>query len=235
MPVHIDIQSGVGVLTLDRPERANAYDSAMLEAVDAGIHDIEDCADLIVIRSTGSGAFCGGADLNALQHAQPIDALELASQRIFNHLANSRLISIAALQGPAVGGGCELALACDLRVVGNQATLRLPEASHGLIPAAGGCTRLTQLVGASLAKQVILFGHELDAARCVALGLAVGPCPDPFARALELAQRFLKNTDPIAARLAKQIIDRAPTDASLREERLAEAVLYGRRNKKTTR
>ena len=229
MAIHVDIQSGVGVLTLDRPECAHAYDHEHLTALAAGFERLEGSVAVVVIRSTGDRAFCGGADLKELAHADPLSALDLASQRIFDTIARSSTLTIAAIQGPAVAGGGELTLACDLRVVGPGACLRLPELRHGLIPSAGGCTRLTRLVGPSIAKQVILFGEELDATALVRLGLALPGGADPFARAMQIAAGFLERSDPVAARLAKQVIDHDDDSDRLTMERVSESLLYQRR------
>ena len=146
-----------------------------------------------------------------------------------NATAASPLISIAAVHGAAVAGGCELALACDLRVVGPQARFSLPETDMGLIPSAGGCTRLTRLVGPGRAKEVILGGMSIDAQTALAWGLAGRLADDPRAAALALGQRIAER-DSVALRLAKQIIDRDEDPRSLAAERLAEALLYSRRS-----
>lgn len=229
MAIHIDIQSGVGVLTLDRPERAHAYDQEHITALEKGFDALSGSVPAVVIRSTGDGAFCGGADLDALSGADPLSALDLPSQRLFNKIARSAVASIAAIQGPAVAGGAELTLACDLRVVGPQAELRLPEVTHGLIPSAGGCTRLTRLAGPAIAKQLILFGETLSADGLIRFGLAIPGEPTPFDAAMHIAQRFGTTADPLAARLAKQLIDRGDDGASLEAERVAESLLYHRR------
>ncbi|MEC7948617.1 MAG: enoyl-CoA hydratase/isomerase family protein [Myxococcota bacterium] len=229
MAIHVDIQSGVGVLTLDRPERAHAYDQEHITALEKGFDELASSVPVVVIRSTGDRAFCGGADLDAVSGADPLSALDLPSQRLFNRIARSAAISIAAIQGPAVAGGAELTLACDLRVMGPQAQLRLPEVSHGLIPSAGGCTRLTRLAGPAIAKQIILFGETLSADALIRCGLGVPGEPTPFDAAMHIAQRFLKTADPLAARLAKQIIDRGEDPTSLEAERISESLLYHRR------
>lgn len=229
MPLHVDIHERVGTLTLARPERAHAYDTAHLQMLAVGVRELIDAGVVAaVIRSSGDRAFCGGADLHELRGRSAEDALDLLSQRVFDELARAPFVSVAAIQGPAVAGGFELALACDLRVVGPQARFSLPEVSLGLIPSAGGSTRLPRLVGASVAKQVILAGRTLSAAEACALGLALGPVDDPKAEARALADRMAAAPDPLALQLAKGVLD-ADLAASLRQERLAEAILYGRK------
>ncbi len=228
MAILVEIRDRVGLLTLDRPQKAHAYDRAHLLALAAGLERLEQQAGVLVISATGEGAFCGGADLSALQQSDPVDALDLLSQRVFSRIAASPLVSIAAVHGPAVAGGCELALACDLRVLGPRARFSLPETSLGLIPAAGGCTRLRRLVGPARAKEVILAGDTIDAQTAIAWGLSSRLAADPRAEALALARRLLAR-DPLALRLAKQIIDHGEDARSLAAERLAEALLYARR------
>ena len=228
MAIHTETHDGYGVLTLDRQERANAYDRAHLDALEAGFIALSSEVQVVVIRAAGSGAFCGGADLNELAQATPDDARNLRSQAVFSTIAKSPAITIAAVHGPAIGGGCELTLACDIRVVGPNARFRLPETSLGIIPAAGGSTRLHRLVGRSVAKQMILGGKTIGAERAVHLGLAMTLADDPsqaaYALAIELAQR-----SPDALRLAKEIIDQPDVADSLKAELVAQAELYALR------
>lgn len=233
MPVHTAIDDGVGTLTLDRPRRAHAYDRAHLLALQAGFAQLAAEVSVVVVQSTGDRAFCGGADLKAMKRATPLDALDLLSQKVFAELADSPVVTIAAVQGAAIAGGCELALACDLRVVGPNARFALPETALGLIPAAGGCTRLPRLVGQSIARQVILAGATISAEQAVRWGLAVDPVAENAkAAALELA-RTVARRDAVALRLAKQVLGADGRTTSLGMERVAEAVLYARKDTPT--
>ena len=230
MPVQTAIADGVGMLTLDRPSRAHAYDEAHLLALRDGFRALSESVSVVVVQSTGDRAFCGGADLKAMKQATPHDALDLLSQRVFSEIADSPVVTVAAVQGAAIAGGCELALACDLRIVGPHARFELPETALGLIPAAGGCTRLARLVGQSIARQVILAGASISAAQAVAWGLAIGDvAAEPQAEALRVAQRVSRR-DALALRLAKQILGQDGRAQSLQAERVAEAVLYGRKH-----
>lgn len=231
MSVHHEIEAGVGVLRLNSPRRAHAYDAADLAAFESGLDALlASGARVLVIESSGDGAFCGGADLKAMTSPDPLSPLDLASQRVFERLAQAPVVSIAAVHGAAIGGGCELALACDLRVVGPKARFALPETALGLIPAAGGTSRLCALLGSSIARQVILAGREINAERALAWGLAIELHDDPRAQARQLA-RDIQARDPLANRLAKELIAGPGLQASLLAERLAESVLYGQRNR----
>ena len=232
MPVRTQMRATTGVILLDRPERAHAYDRAHLDLLAEAFADLSQTARVIVLASTGARAFCAGADLGEMKDADPLDALDLRSQAVFTAIARSPVVTIAAIQGPAVAGGCELALAADLRVVGPRARFSLPETALGIIPSAGGCTRLTRLVGPSRAKQVILGGLQVDAEAAVAWGLALRAAPDPLEDAIALAADVAMR-DPVALRLAKQIIDRGEDSASLEAERVSEALLYSRKSLKS--
>lgn len=228
MAIRTETRETVGLILLDRPEKAHAYDRAHLDALEAAVLDLSGRVRALVVASTGQRAFCAGADLDELRGADPLDALDLRSQRVFTVLARAPVVTVAAVQGPAVAGGCELALACDLRIVGPRARFTLPETALGIIPSAGGCTRLAHLVGASVAKQVILAGRALDADRAVSLGLALRVSDDPLEDALAIAAEVAKR-DPVALRLAKQILDRGEDPGSLEAERVSEALLYARK------
>lgn len=228
MAILTEIHDRTGLVQIDRRDRANAYDRAHLDALERALDELAPQVRVLVICSAGDRAFCAGADLTELHAADPLDALDLRSQRVFNRLAALPLPTIAAVQGPAVAGGCELSLACDIRIVGPNARFTLPETALGLIPSAGGCTRLTRLVGPSRAKQVILAGAHIDAETAVSCGLALKVAPDPRQAALQLASDLCKR-DPVALRLAKAIIDRDEDRASLDQERVSEALLYARK------
>lgn len=231
MGVRTETYEAVGLVLLDRPEKAHAYDRAHLDQLEAAFQELAGRVRVIVLGSTGSRAFCAGADLEAMREVDPLDALDLRSQRVFTQIARLPVVTIAAVQGPAVAGGMELTLACDLRVVGPKARFSLPETALGIIPSAGGCARLPHLLGASVAKQIILAGRSLDAAAAVSLGLALRQAESPLEDALSLGAEIARR-DPLALRLAKQILDRGEDPGSLDAERVSEALLYGRKRAK---
>ncbi len=227
MPIHTHVVGAVGLLTLDRPERAHAYDGPLLEVLLEGARALAATCRVLVLGSTGEAAFCGGADLDALANASPLDALELRSQRVFTALARLPVVTIVAVQGAAVAGGFELALACDLRVASPKARFWLPETRLGIVPSAGGTTRLGRLVGASRAKEVILGGRILDADAARDWGLVHRIAADPRAEALRWAEEVAQR-DPVALAMAKELLDATESDGALARERQAEALLYAR-------
>ena len=220
---HIEchIEKNIAILELNRPTKANSYTPSMLKDMDDCWNRIEKQARIVIIQSTGDGAFCGGADLFEMNGVRAEDALDLFSQRLFNRIATSKVISIAAIHGAAIAGGFELTLACDLRVASRNAWFALPEVAKGLIPAAGGCTRLTTLMGPSISKGVILGSGKIIAPQALQWGLVHRIDTNPQDNAFIWAQDLITR-DPLALRLAKQVLQ----EPSLEKERLAEALLY---------
>jgi len=214
---------GIATIFLDRPQKAHAYNSQMLALLEKAIHETADHS-VCIITSTGDRHFCAGADTSTFENRKAEDALRLHSQRIFALLSKNATVYIAAMKGAAIAGGFELALACDLRVVHPRVYASLPEVGLGLIPAAGGCTRLVSFVGPSIAKAVILGGESIAAEQGMNWGLFHRISEDPVAEAKKWAADIAKK-NPLALQLAKQILD-APC---LEKERLAEAILYERK------
>ena len=227
MSIKAEREGAVLTLTLDRPEKAHAYNRAMLEAIDKALLSPE--FSVLVIQSTGERAFCAGADLNEMKDAAPEDAHKLLSQAVFDRIARHAAVSIAAIQGPAVAGGFELSLACDLRVAGPKASFSLPEVSLGLIPSAGGCTRLPDLIGTARARQIILGGEVLSAKQALSWGVVSQLTEAPKAAAQKLAKR-IEAYDSSALKMAKAVL-RGDSRDRLELERLAQTVLYARRDK----
>ena len=166
-------EASVGYVQIDRPTKANAYTDSMLELIARGLDELERSGSLSVIVFTGSGSrvFCAGADLTEIRQRQSSDARELRSAALFARIARSPKITLAAINGDAVGGGLELALACDLRVCVPEARFSLPETGLGLIPAAGGTQRLPSTVGLGAAKELILGGRVWTAEDALRVGL----------------------------------------------------------------
>jgi enoyl-CoA hydratase len=224
----------VALFTLQRPARANAYTAVMLEQFSEQYEDVRrDPAVVAAVLTAGGDAFCAGADLAELGARTAPDALSLLSRDVFERWARAPWPTIAALDGPAVAGGFEWALACDLRIASPRAFLRLPEVELGLIPAAGGIPRLVGQIGVQRTKELVLFGKTLDAATALSWGLLAEIHEDPVARALEVAQS-LAGRDPMCLALAKALIDEQAQPMRARVgEAAAQALLYARRNDKT--
>jgi enoyl-CoA hydratase/carnithine racemase len=210
MPLRYDTEGRVAIITLDRPEARNAFDLELLDAFEAALVRFRDEPSSWVAIVTGAnGCFSGGADLKKLPMQLPErgpDAV-LDISLMFSRLAIEKPL-IAAIEGPAMGGGCEIALACDLRVAAEGASIGLPEARRGLIPGWGGTQRLPRLIGVGRAKALILTGQPVDAFEAHRIGLVnrVASEGEALDAARELAAEICACA-PSAVRLAKRAID----------------------------
>ncbi len=223
---------GVARICINRPERMNALGLATTHALrDAVIAATAGTARVVVLTGAGR-AFCAGADLKERQ--QMSEPERYAHNRAINAaveaLAASPLPTIAAINGHALGGGCELALGCDLRVMAAGAQIGLTEARIGAIPGAGGTQRLPRLVGAARALEMILIGEPVTAERAAEIGLVniVAPAEDLWGRALGLAV-LLASRSPSATALAKACVYSGlekPLAEGLELERLALANIF---------
>lgn len=195
-------------IQLNRPQKANAYHAPMLLALQAAVRSLRDDEGARVVLFSGRGThFCAGADLSEVRARPPVEALHLQSVSLFDEIARLPAPTIAALHGASLGGGLELALACDLRVAADDATFGFPETHLGLIPAAGGTLRLPRTVGLPQAKSLIFTARRIDAAEAARLGLVgeVVPANALMERAFALADEISRN-DPLALQLAKRAL-----------------------------
>jgi enoyl-CoA hydratase len=200
-------EDGVALVRLDRP-KANAISSEVLEQLQAAASDLT--ADLpgAVVVWGGDRIFAAGADIASFGGPGEARAIGGAFRSALDALAAIPRMVIAAVNGYALGGGCELALACDLRVVAEDATFGQPEINLGIIPGGGGTQRLARLVGPSRAKELILTGRQVKAPEALQIGLAdlVVPVHEVLLTAREIGARLAAG--PLAAQaLAKRVID----------------------------
>ncbi len=203
---------GIVLLGLCRPEARNALGRQLLgelEAVLAALAE-DPAARAVVMHSLVPGVFSAGADLKerAGMTAEQAEAFVDRLRNAFTALAALALPTVAAIEGAALGGGLELALACDLRVAGAEARLGLPETSLAIIPGAGGTQRLPRLVGPARAKDLIFTGRRIGAVEALRMGLVdrVAEEGQGLGMALDLARQISPN-GPVALRAAKEAID----------------------------
>jgi len=202
-PLHVENHGAVRVLRMDRPP-ANATGLPLRRALQAALERAGADPGVGVLVLTGAGRFfSAGADIGEL--GTPENTMAPRLRDLCNSLEGSSKPVIAAINGYAYGGGCELALACAFRIVARGARIALPEVKLGLIPGAGGTQRLPKLVGRVAAREMILTGEPIDAARAVAIGLADSIAAEPILdSAIALAGQLLQRCDApdSAARLA---------------------------------
>jgi methylglutaconyl-CoA hydratase len=208
-----DENQGTAVITLNRPSSKNALGKAMMNEFRQTLHSIRfnQAVRAVVFRSSVPKVFCAGADLKERSMMTKPEVAEFVHglRSAFTEVARLPMPTIAAIEGAALGGGLELALACDFRIAGADAILGLPETGLAIIPGAGGTQRLPRLVGLSKAKELIFTGKRLRAAEAVDYGLVnyATPADMAFARSLALAREILPQ-GPVAVRMAKEAIDR---------------------------
>lgn len=230
--------AAVGTLTIDRPQARNAIDRETIAEMREALQEVRERSDARCLLVTGGGdkVFVSGADVNTLLARSMNDVLEAGNNRLFREIEELSVPTIAAVNGFALGGGLELALACDLRIASSTAKMGLPETGLGILPGAGGTTRLPRLVGLGVAKDLVLTGRIVDAEEALRLGLVnrvVAPA-DLMAAAMETATVIAKRA-PVAVRLAKMSLNAgasAPLGVGLDFEIVAQTVLNATSDKK---
>jgi enoyl-CoA hydratase len=203
---------GVALITLDRPEVLNALDYETLRQLVEALEtlDLDDAVRAIVITGAGDRAFAAGADIKEMAGATPVSLTIANSFARWERLRRIRKPLIAAVRGFALGGGCELAMACDLIVAGDDAVFGQPEIRIGIIPGAGGTQRLTRALGKAKAMEMILTGSQLPATEAAERGLVsrVVAREQTLPEALSLAAEIAAQP-PLAVMAAKEAVNRA--------------------------
>jgi len=228
-------EDGVAVLTVNRPKQLNALDVRTLEEIEGVLATLASgsTARALVLTGAGDKAFVAGADIAAMSRLGPVEARLFAElgHRVLERLEALPIPTIAAVNGYALGGGCELALACDLVYASERARFGQPEVALGLIPGFGGTQRLARRVGIGRALEMILTGDPIDGKKAKEIGLALEVVPPE--ELLELARsqgRKIASRGPLAVAQAKRSVH-AGADADLRVanelERQAFAALFG--------
>lgn len=224
-----EVSDNVAVITVNRPDALNALNSDVLFELSVAFELAEADLEVKALIITGAGrAFIAGADIANLQKLS--DAFSgreasLGGQDVMNSLAALPFPTIAAINGFALGGGLELALAADIRVASNEARMGLPEVSLGLIPGYGGTQRLARLIGMGRALDLIYTGRHVKVEEALQLGIVNRVSDDALATAKEMAAQMLKNA-PVALGLAKEAVVRG-LDVTLNQGLEIEADLFG--------
>jgi enoyl-CoA hydratase/carnithine racemase len=225
--VELSRHGPVAVITLRREAKLNALSTALERALADALDEVAPSRSLVI---TGSGrAFSAGADLSELSNRSPeaVIAYYRDTGRVYERVAALELPTVSAISGYCLGAGLELALATDFRIADPSAVFGFPEVGLGILPSSGGTVRVTQLLGAARAKELILMHDQFDAGTALSAGLVTEVADSALERALELADR-LAALPPLAVSLTKQAIDAAaetPREAGLLIERLAYALL----------
>ena len=230
--LHCDRNGAVATVTLDRPKALNALNAVMFDELERVFSELESDAAARVILLTGAGerAFAAGADIRELVQADSVSgkAVSERGQQVFTQIERSSKPVIACINGVALGGGCELAMACTLRLASDTAVLGLPEAKLGLIPGYGGTQRLTKLIGRAAALRMMLTASSVDAANALRLGLVdeVVPLADLMKKGRNLAETIAAMA-PLAVSGILNAVARGE-GKSIEEGFAVEAEIFGR-------
>ncbi len=221
----IERRGRVAIITINRPEKRNALNIKTRQEGAAALDELRDDAEIGVVVFTGAGdkSFIAGADIAEFANRTALTQRDVMLDRsLFNAIDSFPKPVIAMVNGYCLGGGCELALACDLRIASETASFGQPEINLGIIPGGGGTQRLTRLIGEGKAMELILTGDIIDAKTAYTLGLVnlVVPAADLEAKTMELANRIAEKS-PIALQMAKEAVklaSRSNLDEGLRRE-----------------
>jgi enoyl-CoA hydratase len=228
--VQINREDRLAVVTINRPP-VNALNLEVMNALEAAFDELaaDETVGAVIVTGAGEKAFVAGADIGEFPKLNSANGEKLSrrGQLIFQKIADFPTPVIAAVNGFALGGGLELALACDIRVMAENARVGLPEVTLGIFPGYGGTQRLPRIITAGKAKELIFTGSVIDAAEAYRAGIAdhLTPPGEALNKAREVAEKILK-AGPIAVRLAKQAVDRG-ADQTLEEGQKTEAALFG--------
>jgi len=226
----LEVADRIAVLTVNRPDKLNALNAATIADLGQAIDELRGRDDVAGVILTGAGrAFVAGADISEIARTSPLEARALAraGQDVFRRFETSPKPVIAAVNGFALGGGCELAMACHVRLASEAAKFGQPEVKLGLVPGYGGTQRLPRLVGKGRALQLLLTGEMIDAAEAHRIGLvnAVVPAAELMDRARAMLGLMLANA-PVALALTIEAVN-AGLDQPLSEAMQLEATAFG--------
>jgi len=233
----VETVDGVRILTIDRPEKRNALNAAVRTALSEALAtaDTDPAVRVVVFTGAGDQAFVAGADVSEFAGRTPLEQREAMRAGLFDDVWNSPKPTIAMINGWCLGGGCELALACDLRIGADSAKLGQPEVRLGIIPGGGATQRLPRLVGYGKALQLVLTGEVVDAVSAYEIGLLdeIVPGVELRERTLEIA-RSMAEKSPVTLALAKRALRAAcemPLSAGLTYERELFALAFATEDK----
>jgi len=211
--VLVATKDGITTVTINRPQALNALDSAVLAELDDVFAKlaVDKATKAVIVTGAGEKAFVAGADLAAMSKMNSLEAREFSvlGHKVFNAIENLPKVVIAAVNGFALGGGCELAMACDIRIASETAKFGQPEVTYGIIPGFAGTQRLSRLVGKGIAKQYIYTGAMFGADEAYRIGLVnVVTKPEELIPTAEAMLGKIMKKSPLAVASAKDVINK---------------------------
>jgi len=202
----------IAKVIINRPQQLNALNLDVLKEIECALYEVKESSHIYVLIITGAGekSFVAGADITSMKDMTVQEAIEFATlgQRIFNSIEDLPIPVIAAVNGFALGGGCELALACDIVIASSKAKFGQPEVNLGVIPGFGGTQRLPRIVGKNKAKEIIFTGEMLSADEARAIGLVNRVVePEKLTEEVEAISKKIISRGPVAVKCAKRAIN----------------------------
>ncbi|WP_240376939.1 enoyl-CoA hydratase/isomerase family protein [Bacillus piscicola] len=235
--MNLAVEDYVGIITIEREKKRNSMDVDSWLELQKAVRDMNENDDVRAIIITGQGkkSFAAGADISWIRDRVPLDIYGSAVQDVLLDVYRSHKPVIAAVNGYALGGGCELMTACDIRIASDTAKMGQPEINLGILPAGGGTQQLTKLVGLAKAKELILTGKVITAEEALTIGLVndVVPQEDVLETAIDMA-KTLAAKPPVAVKLAKIALNESTTadlNSGMALEKALQAVLFGTKDK----
>jgi enoyl-CoA hydratase len=229
--VKTEARDGIFYITIDRPRVLNALNAQTVEEIGRAFDEArrDDSVHCVIVTGGGEKAFVAGADINELARMTPLSGKDVSSkgQDVFSAIERFPKPVIAAINGFALGGGCELALACHIRIASEKAQIGLPEVTLGIIPGYGGTQRMARLLGKGKALELICTGDRVNAADAERIGLVNKVVPaDQLMSAAEEMARKIASRSPVAVRAAIEAVN-SGSDMSLDDGQFLEATLFG--------
>lgn len=228
--LNIDVKEGIGWLKINRPQALNAFNKETILELEKAVESLDKDETVKVIVITGEGkAFVAGADISEMRDMDSLEARKFSQtgQRVLAGIENIGKPVIAAINGFALGGGCELAMACDIRIASENAKFGQPEVGLGIIPGFAGTQRLPRLCGIGKAKELIFSGNMIDANTAEKIGLVNNVVPaDSLLEEVESLAKKIAGNGPKAVGLAKTVINRG-LDTNLQNGCSYEAEAFG--------
>ena len=230
--VILEKEGHLAVVTINRPKALNALNSQTLKDLDVVLEELEKDNDIYAVILTGAGekSFVAGADISEMKDLNEEQGKEFGAlgNKVFLRLENLNKPVIAAIQGFALGGGCEISMACDIRIASDKALFGQPEVGLGITPGFGGTQRLARIVGLGKAKEIIYTASNIKADEAYRIGLVnkVVPLEDLMDEAKKVASKIIANA-PVAVKLAKDAINRG-TQVAIDEAVAIEAEDFGK-------
>lgn len=235
--IQLEVEQQIAYITLNRPEVRNALDAKMQQELEKAFNYLENQQEvrIVIVQGAGGKAFAAGADIKALHERPTLDALDPGMQGLYSKIEQCTKVTIAVINGYALGGGCELALACDLRIATEKAKFGLPELNLGIIPGAGGTQRLPRLIGKGRALDLILTGRMINGVEAERIGLVnYYTTEEELDKTLASVTNAILKKGPIALQLAKFVVNRG-VDVDMQTaqwmEKLSTAVLFATEDK----